>query len=115
MSTLETFSDEKFRHLTVYPLNKTPIRSAVSLARINAASGQVSRVTVQRHVLAQVTYKRVTRFKIVTSLYPRQSRIYQGYFKVKAKKSKASARKINKNRSQMTNKNRSKEHTGIER
>jgi len=53
MSTLETFLNEKFGHLTAPPLNKNPIRDAASLARINAALGRVSRVTLQRHVLAQ--------------------------------------------------------------
>lgn len=53
MSTLETFLNEKFGHLTAPPLNKNLIRATVSLARINAALGRVSRVTFQRHVLAQ--------------------------------------------------------------
>ena len=53
MSTLETFLNEKFGRLTTPPLNKNPIRAAVSLARINAALGRVSRLTFQRHVLTQ--------------------------------------------------------------
>lgn len=53
MSTLETFLNEKFGHLTAPPLNKNPIRAAVCLARINAALGRVSRDTFQHHILAQ--------------------------------------------------------------